>query len=338
MSHPKDTSAGGGLEAGQLYCDKCGSPVTPMMFSFRCLNCGNSGSVAELRDKLAKSGATLATAKKTPVVIVGPHGKKLGKPVLEAITRSLDFSATAGVVSSRDPNLAPYFGCAMHRTFDDVVQNTFVGDLLGDRDHPVSAVVFYAVKGPDLYPCFRSAVEAGFRRHVIGSTGIPPESDLYFREAADSGQIIFRTSNFSEEATLADWLAEQVSRALPNHDAGVFDIHHNQKADVPSGTSNMFAESIARGRGLGTDAVRLGCPESGAENRGPEHICVSALRLGGVPGEHQVVFAGPYATLTITQRAYSSEGFAVAALRAIRFAAAQTAPGLYGMRDVMGLR
>jgi 4-hydroxy-tetrahydrodipicolinate reductase len=74
--------------------------------------------------------------------------------------------------------------------------------------------------------------------------------------------------------------------------------------------------------------------------RRPGAIGFAALRGGDVIGDHTVIFAGPGERIELAHKASSRTTFAHGALRAARFVAARRAakaPGLYGMRDVLGL-
>jgi len=71
--------------------------------------------------------------------------------------------------------------------------------------------------------------------------------------------------------------------------------------------------------------------------RPPQQIGMHAVRGGDVVGEHTVCFFGPGERVELTHRAHSRDNFARGALRAARFVIG-TAPGLYDMQDVLGLK
>ena len=71
--------------------------------------------------------------------------------------------------------------------------------------------------------------------------------------------------------------------------------------------------------------------------RDPSEIGVHAIRGGDVVGEHTVIFAGSGERLELTHRAASRETFARGALRAAHWVKGER-PGLYDMRDVLGLK
>ncbi|MBI1961715.1 MAG: hypothetical protein HYS45_03385 [Parcubacteria group bacterium] len=274
---------------------------------------------------------------KVPVIVVGPNGKKLGRPVVSALVESDDCVLVGGVTRPNQgvvERITGGHGAVIAGSFAALARESPVETL------PDSTVVFYAVKGDDLIAPLKDAVAAGFRTHVIGSTAIPDITHEAMRNFADNGQVVLEAPNFSEEAVVGDWVVEKVAAALRNHDAGVQEVHHGEKADVPSGTARMWGESIARGRGQRSDTVFLGAPGAGGQfgRRSDVHdVHIVSRRLGGVPGEHEAMFASQYGALIVTQRAYSSKGFAQGALRAMRWAAGQEKPSFYTMRDVMGL-
>jgi len=60
------------------------------------------------------------------------------------------------------------------------------------------------------------------------------------------------------------------------------------------------------------------------------------IRGGDVAGDHTVIFAGPGERVELTHKAGSREIFARGAIRAALWTEGR-APGLYSMRDVLGL-
>jgi 4-hydroxy-tetrahydrodipicolinate reductase len=62
-----------------------------------------------------------------------------------------------------------------------------------------------------------------------------------------------------------------------------------------------------------------------------------ALRGGDVVGDHTVHFYGTGERVELSHRAQSRESFAAGALRAAAWLSGR-APGLYSMRDVLGLK
>lgn len=172
--------------------------------------------------------------------------------------------------------------------------------------------------------------------HVIGTTGMS-EEDLARLTAAARHAVVIRAGNMSLGVNLLTVLTRRVAAALDtDFDIEVVEMHHNQKADAPSGTALMLGEAAAAGRGvqLGevTDRGRDGI--TGARKRG--HIGFAALRGGDVVGEHQVVFAGPGERLVLGHIASDRMLFARGALKAAIWGQGKK-PGEYSMLDVLGL-
>ena len=59
------------------------------------------------------------------------------------------------------------------------------------------------------------------------------------------------------------------------------------------------------------------------------------MRGGNIVGDHEVIFAGRDEVIELRHSAMSREVFASGAVRAARFLAGVTAPGLYSMEDLV---
>ncbi len=171
---------------------------------------------------------------------------------------------------------------------------------------------------------------------VIGTTGMGPEHQKDVDEAAKSVPIV-QAGNMSLGVNLLVGLAEQVAAALDeNFDIEIVEMHHNQKVDAPSGTALMLGRGAARGRGVDHDARAVLSREGHMGGREKGSIGYAALRGGSVIGEHTIMFAGPGERVEITHKAASREIFANGAVTAAKWCDGR-APGLYSMRDVLGL-
>jgi 4-hydroxy-tetrahydrodipicolinate reductase len=179
------------------------------------------------------------------------------------------------------------------------------------------------------------AAESG-KAHVIGTTGIDQAGEAKLAEAARQAPIVF-ASNMSLGVNLLAELVSQVARALgPTWDIEIVEMHHHHKLDAPSGTALMLGRAAAKGRGVELDRVARRARDGITGAREPGTIGFAALRGGDVAGEHSVIFAGEGERIELVHRATSREIFARGALHAARWAAGR-APGLYSMRDVLGL-
>ncbi|MBW3097673.1 4-hydroxy-tetrahydrodipicolinate reductase [Pseudohoeflea sp. DP4N28-3] len=180
------------------------------------------------------------------------------------------------------------------------------------------------------------AAEAGIV-HVLGTTGMGPDCDAPLRSAADRACIV-KSGNMSLGVNLLSELVEQAARALAaaDWDIEVLEMHHRHKVDAPSGTALLLGEAAAAGRGiaLADHAVRSRDGQTGA--RPDQAIGFATLRGGSVVGEHEVLFAGEGEMIELTHRALDRSIFARGAVKAALWGRGKS-PGLYSMRDVLGL-
>lgn len=174
------------------------------------------------------------------------------------------------------------------------------------------------------------------RAAIVGATGFAPEHEQQI--AAHATRIaIVRSNNFSLGVTLLAALVEQAAQKLgPEWDIEIAEAHHRRKVDAPSGTALLLAEAAAKGRGKPFDELRLAPHEAVAGPRKAGGIGFSVTRAGGIVGEHDVTFAGEHEVLTLSHQALDRAVFADGALAAALWAADKP-PGLYSMRDVLGL-
>jgi 4-hydroxy-tetrahydrodipicolinate reductase len=114
-------------------------------------------------------------------------------------------------------------------------------------------------------------------------------------------------------------------------------MHHHHKVDAPSGTALALGRAAAAGRGvdLEQESVRVRDGITGPRKEGS--IGFATLRGGDVAGDHTVIFAGAGERLEFTHRAASRQIFARGAIRAALWVAQGRPPGLYSMKDVLGL-
>jgi 4-hydroxy-tetrahydrodipicolinate reductase len=173
---------------------------------------------------------------------------------------------------------------------------------------------------------------------VIGSTGWGEAEELRVWSAAKRIAIV-KSGNFSLGVNVLAGLVQQAARRLPalDWDIEVFEAHHRRKVDAPSGTALMLGEAAARGRQTELAAVQVRARDGITGPRPEGAIGFSAMRGGGIVGEHSVVFAGEEEVLTFSHSARDRGLFARGALAAALWVVGKP-PGLYDMMDVLGFR
>ncbi len=170
---------------------------------------------------------------------------------------------------------------------------------------------------------------------VIGTTGLTPAERAQVEDAAHHIPIVF-APNMSVGANVFFDIAARMARMLgADFDVEIVEAHHRFKKDAPSGTALEAARRVAEARGLSDDAFIFGRHgETGA--RPSDQIAIHALRAGDIVGDHTVLFSCLGERLELKHQAHTRDAFARGALRAARWLIAQ-GPGLYGMKDVLGL-
>lgn len=172
--------------------------------------------------------------------------------------------------------------------------------------------------------------------YVLGTTGLT-EDEQKSVVAASKKIPVVQSGNFSLGVNLLLGLVKKASEILGlEYDCEVVEMHHRHKRDAPSGTALMLARAAADGRGQDFDDVAVFGREGMVGERPEGEIAVHALRGGSVIGDHTVMFAGDVERIELVHKAQSREAFAAGALRAALWAQDKK-PGIYSMRDVLGL-
>lgn len=181
-----------------------------------------------------------------------------------------------------------------------------------------------------------AAARAAGKAVVIGTTGLTEEEAASVREAAGTIPIVW-APNMSLGMNLLFELVRNAASVLgPEYDAEIVEVHHRRKKDAPSGTALRLGESVAAGRGEVFRDVTVFGREGIVGERPPGEIGIHAVRSGDVVGEHTVSFATDGERVELTHRATSRAAFVSGAVKAARWVCGRP-PGLYDMRDVLGL-
>jgi 4-hydroxy-tetrahydrodipicolinate reductase len=171
---------------------------------------------------------------------------------------------------------------------------------------------------------------------VVGTTGLEEEDHRLLGDAARHSPVL-PAANFSPGVNLLVELVQRAARALgPDYDAEIVEAHHRRKVDAPSGTALHLGEAVARGHGSALGEVRRDGRSGQAGERPRGQIGFHAVRGGDVVGDHRVLFLGERERLELAHSAGDRSVFADGALRAALWVHGR-APGLYSMRDLLGL-
>lgn len=244
------------------------------------------------------------------VVVVGAAGK-MGREVCKAVLNDPDLFL-AGVVDASQVgiSIAELIGFCDRQIFiqDDLrrVLKETAAEVMVDFTH------HSAVLG-NIETALRSKVHS-----VVGTTGITAEELREIESLSqETGTNIVISPNFALGAVLMIKFSGLAAKYFP--DVEIVELHHNQKADAPSGTSLKTAEMIA--------ACRQTTPQKNPKEqelvssvRGGEveKIPIHSVRLPGLVAHQEVVFGGQGQTLTIRHDSIDRTSFMPGVILAIK--------------------
>jgi 4-hydroxy-tetrahydrodipicolinate reductase len=161
-----------------------------------------------------------------------------------------------------------------------------------------------------------ACVTAG-KNMVVGTTGWHEQVDRVRKLVESHGTGFVYGANFSVGVNLFFDVARAAAAALRHHYSGqIFERHHVQKKDAPSGTAIAIQQAIREASGK-------------SKEEAPE---ITSFREGDVVGMHEVVFDSPADRIYLCHDAKSRQGFADGAVRAAEWIAAKK--GFYDFKDV----
>jgi 4-hydroxy-tetrahydrodipicolinate reductase len=162
---------------------------------------------------------------------------------------------------------------------------------------------------------------------VSGTTGLDPAERDALRAYSEVAPVLY-DENMSYGISAMKKILETASPLMRDiADVEIVEFHHSGKRDFPSGTAYALA------RVIDPDASVVTGRQTG-QGAGSREIPIHSGRVGGLPGEHRVVFATDEEMITIEHRAITRDVFARGALRAARFVAGKR-NGLFCMKDLL---
>ncbi len=242
------------------------------------------------------------------VLVAGAAGK-MGHEVVKAVTAADGMEVVSAVdISHAGEELDDGAGGRLTVEGD-------LADALGAHEPHVMVDFTHpsAVEGN-----LRAALPAGVDC-VVGTTGLSNQKLTELATLAPSGTCLFVAPNFAIGAVLLMEFAERAAKFMPHVE--IIELHHDRKADAPSGTALRTAALI--------EAVRPDAPPTpGAETelpiaRGARGACVGgtrihSVRLPGLVAHQEVLFGGQGQTLSIRHDSIDRTSFMPGVVHAIR--------------------
>ena len=190
----------------------------------------------------------------------------------------------------------------------DLVAQTDLGDNLpGEISQTKAQVVVDFTTATAAMKNADCIIESG-ARPVIGTSGLLPEQVAELQKLCNKqnlGGII--VPNFAIGAVLMMKYSQDAAKYFPHVE--VIELHHDLKADAPSGTAIKTANLLAESRGSASPTVDEKEILSGARGANAEDIRIHSVRLPGLVAHQEVIFGGQSQTLTIRHDSIHRDSF-----------------------------
>ena len=139
-------------------------------------------------------------------------------------------------------------------------------------------------------------------------------------------------SNFSVGVHLFYRMVKEAAKLINKadyYDMMIYEAHHKNKKDAPSGTANSVAEILLEEIARKTKIV---AGNLGRELK-PEEIHISSARCGNVVGQHQVIFDSEYDTIEVSHSSKGRRAYAQGAIECAKWLAGKK--GFYTIDDYL---
>lgn len=263
---------------------------------------------------------------KTGLAVVGAGGRMGRRIIALASEEAADLEIVGAVEVEGHPDLGMDAGTA--------AGVGPLGVVLQDRLCDADVVVDFSMpQATDRTLTFCSSRRVPL---VLGTTGLG-DAQRRALEVASAQIPIVAATNMSVGMNVLFALVGKMAALLgPDYDVEIVEEHHRLKKDAPSGSALTLAEQICRETGRAFPECLVHGREGKDALRKAGTIGIHAVRAGDITGGHTVLFGTLGETVTLHHRAHSRDTLVRGALRAARWVVTQ-GPGLYSMRDVLGI-
>ncbi len=200
----------------------------------------------------------------------------------------------------------------------ELVAQTDLGDDLAGSIASSGAQVVVDFTHPSCAYDNAQAILAAGVHPVIGTTGFAPEQIQALQTEAEAkgiGGLI--APNFAIGAVLMMRFAAEAARHLPHVE--IIELHHDGKAEAPSGTAIKTAELIGAARPEApppqVESVEL---QPGARGTRGYPVPIHSVRLPGHVAHQEVILGGLGESLRIRHDSISRESFMPGVLLAVK--------------------
>jgi len=271
-----------------------------------------------------------------PVIVNGAAGK-MGREVVKAIAQAPDLTLM-GAIDTTAAHQGKDAGelAGLSDPLEIPITNQLepmLGYVAGERQMAPGVIVDFT--HPDaVYDNVRSAIAYGIRP-VVGTTGLSLEQiqELAdFADKASTGCLII--PNFSIGMVLLQQAAITASQHFDHVE--IIELHHNQKADAPSGTAIQTAQLLAEfGKSFNPPLVTETEKLPGARGSlAAEGVRIHSVRLPGLIAHQEVIFGAPGQIYTLRHDTSDRSCYMPGVLLAIR-KVLQLKSLVYGLEKIL---
>ena len=259
--------------------------------------------------------------KTTPVLVSGALGR-MGSEVVNSVLNSSDCELVAAIDTNKKNNGENISQLLNLKKSEVIISNDLEGSLCSIsqdyRNEKIKPVLVDFTHPDSVYENTRSAIAYGISP-VVGTTGLTPSqiNDLaIFAQKANIGCAII--PNFSVGMVLLQQAASVAAKFYDNIE--LIEMHHNQKADSPSGTCIKTAEMIEEypkkyNQSLVKETESLKGVRGGVRDSG---LNIHSIRLPGLLAHQVVIMGSPGETYTIKHDTIDRKAYMPGVLQAIR--------------------
>ena len=255
---------------------------------------------------------------------------KMGRALVQAIFEAKDLRLGATFESA----LSPVIGMDAGEFAGVGKLDVKVEELKNGNLNQTDIIIDFSI--PEATLALAEICKSQDKGMVIGTTGFEKDQLRYLEECS-ANIPIFMSPNMSVGVNVLFKLVRMASEAFGEEvDCEIFEAHHSQKIDAPSGTAVRIGEILADTRSVDIKNVGKYGREGLVGKRTQQEIGFSSIRGGDIVGDHTVFFIGEGERVEITHRAQSRVNFAQGAIRAARFLSDKK-NGLYDMEQLLEL-
>lgn len=268
-----------------------------------------------------------------PVLVNGAAGK-MGREVVKAVAQAEDMTLLGAIDRSPEHMDKDAGELAGIEALEVPITDQFEPMLALASQERQQAVMVDFTHPSSIYNNIRSAIAYGVRP-VVGTTGLSP-SDIQdlaeFADKASTGCLII--PNFSIGMVLLQQAA--IAASLHFDNVEIIELHHNQKADAPSGTAIQTAEMLAElGKTFNPALVEETEKLPGARGSlAQEGIRIHSIRLPGLIAHQEVIFGAAGQVYTLRHDTSDRACYMPGVLLAIR-KVLQLKSLVYGLEKIM---